>query len=60
MTEVYESTSVPWRRGILDMSRGTKNKAAPGEKGSSPQNESGSSGMKVADLFRMINGHFDE
>ncbi|CAM9158667.1 unnamed protein product, partial [Ascophyllum nodosum] len=28
VTEVYENTSAPWRRGILSMSRGTKSKAA--------------------------------
>ena len=26
MTEVYENTSIPWRRGIPDVSRGTKSK----------------------------------
>ena len=50
MTEVYEYTSAPRRRGILSMSRGIKNKAIFGEKGSPLQDESGSGDMKIADL----------
>ena len=60
MTEVYEYTSAPWRRGILDMSRSTKSKAARREKGSQSQDESGFGDMKIADLFRMMNERFDE
>ena len=59
-TEVFEYTSVPWRRGILDVSRGTRSKAASVEKNSSPQHESGSGDMKMADFFRMVNERFDE
>ena len=58
--EVYGYTSAPWRWAILDMSRGTKSKAVSGEKGSPPQDASGSGEMKIADLFRMLNSHFDE
>ena len=32
----------------------TENKAVSGEKGSPPQDESGSGDMKIADLFRML------
>ena len=42
------------------MSRGTKSKAVSGEKSSSPQDESGSREMKIAELFRMLNSRFDE
>ena len=59
-TEVYDYTSAPWRRGILDMSRGTKSKAASGEKGSPTQDESGSGKMEMADYFRMLNSRLDE
>ena len=58
--EVYDYTSAPRRRGILDMSRGTKSKAVSEEKGSPPQDESGSGEMKIADLFRILNSRFDE
>ena len=47
MTEVYDYTSAPWRRGILDMSRGTKSKAV-------------SEKMEIADYFRMLNSRLDE
>ena len=60
VTEVYDYTSAPRRRGILDMSRGAKSKAVFGEKGSSPQDEPGSGEMKIADLFRILNSRFDE
>ena len=60
MTEVYEYTSAPWRRGILNMSRGTKSKVVPREKGLPSQDESGSGDIKIADLFRMINERFDK
>ena len=59
MTEVYEYTSASRRRGILDMSRGTNNKAVSWEKGSPPQDESGPGDMKIADLFRMISKRLD-
>ena len=42
------------------MSRGTKSKAVFGEKGSPPQDESGSGKMEMADYFRMLNTRFDE
>ena len=42
------------------MSRGTKSKAASGEKGSPPQNESGSGKMELADCFRMLNSRLGE
>ena len=54
VTEVYEYTSATWRRGILNMSRGTKSKIVPGEKGCPSQDESGSGGMKIVDLFWML------
>ena len=63
-TEVYDYTSAPRRRGILDMSRGTKSKAILREKGSPPQDESRSGEMKIADLCRTLSEHmhsrFDE
>ena len=57
--EIYEYTSAPWRRGIVDVSRGTKSKAGSGKKGSPPQDESGSRGMKTADLFQMLSERVD-
>ena len=60
VTEVYDYTSAPWRRGILDMSRGTKSKAVSGEKGSPPRDESRSEKMEIADYFRMLNSRLDE
>ena len=65
MKEVYDyASSAPRRQGILDMSRGTKIKAVSGEKGSLPQDESGSGEMKMVDLIRMIcermDSRFDE
>ena len=42
------------------MSRGTKSKAVSGEKGSPPQEESGSEKMEIADYFRMLNSRLDE
>ena len=60
MTEVYDYTSAPWRRGILDVSRDTKSKAVSGEKGSPPQDESESGKMEMADYFRMLNSRLDE
>ena len=51
---------IHWRRGILDMSRGTKTKAISGEKGSPPQDESGSGDMKIADLLGMLSERLDE
>ena len=60
MTEVYDYTSAPRRRGILDTSRSTKSKTVSGERGSPPQDESGSREIKTADLFRMLNSRFDE
>ena len=42
------------------MSRGTKSKAVSGEKGSSPQEESGSEKMEIADYFIMLNSRLDE
>ena len=60
VTEVYDYTSAPWRRGILDMSRGTKSKAVSGEKGSPSRDESGSEKMEIADCFRMLNSRLDE
>ena len=42
VTEVYDYTSAPWRRGILDMSRGTRSKAFSGKK-------------EMVDYFRMLN-----
>ena len=59
-TEVYDYTSAPWRRGILDMSRGTKSKPVSGEMGSPPQDESGSETIEIADYFRMLNNRLDE
>ena len=47
VTEVYDYTSAPWRRGILDMSRGTKSKAVSGK-------------MEMVDYFRMLNSRLDE
>ena len=60
MTEVCEYTSAPWSRGILDVSGGTKSKAVSREKGSPSQDELRSGGMKIADLFLMMNERFDE
>ena len=60
MTEVYHYTNAPRRRGILDVSRGTKSKAVSEEKGSPPQDESGHGEMMIADLFWMLNNRFDE
>ena len=60
MTEVYDYTSAPWRRGILDVSRSTKSKAVSGEKGSPRQDESGSIKMEIGDYFRMLNSRLDE
>ena len=64
VTEVYDYTSAPRRRGILDMSRGTKGKTVSGEKGSPPQDKSGSGEMKMVDLYRMLcermDNRFDE
>ena len=60
MTEVYDYTSVPGRRGTLDMSRGTKSKAVFGEKGSLPQDEPGSGKMEMADYFRVLKSCLDE
>ena len=59
MTEVYEYTSAPWRRAILDISRGTKTKAISGEKGSPPLDKSGSGYMKITALFRMLSERRD-
>ena len=47
VTEVYDYTSAPWRRGILDMSRGTKSKTVSGKK-------------EMVDYFRMLNSRLDE
>ena len=64
VAEVYDYTSAPRRRGILDMSRGTKSKAVFREKASPPQDESGSGDMKIADHFWMLSermgSRFDE
>ena len=61
MAEVYEYTRAPWRRGIHNiMLRATKSKTVFGEKGSPPQDESGSEDMKIADLFQMISERLDE
>ena len=60
VTEVYDYTSAPRRRGILDVSRGTKSKAVSGEKSSPPPDKSGSREMEIADYFRMLNSRFDE
>ena len=42
------------------MSRGTKSNAVSGEKGSPPQDESGSGKMEMAGYFRMLNSRSDE
>ena len=42
------------------MSRGTKSRAVSGEKGSLPQDKSGSENMEIADYFRMLNSRLDE
>ena len=42
------------------MSRGMKSKAVSGEKGSPPQDESGSRKMEMADYFRVLNSRLDE
>ena len=42
------------------MSRDTKSKVVSGEKGSPPQDESGSEKMEIADYFRMLNSRLDE
>ena len=42
------------------MSRGTKSKAVSGEKGSPPQEESGSGKMEMTDYFKMLNNRSDE
>ena len=47
MTEVYDYNIAPLRRGILDMSRGTKSKAVSGK-------------MEMVDYFRMLNSRLDE
>ena len=60
MTEVYDYTSAPWRRGILDMSRGTKSKAVSGERGSLPRDESESGKMEITGYFRMLNSRLEE
>ena len=57
---IYEYTSEPWRRTILDMSRGNKSKAVSGEKGSPPQDESGSGDLKIAERFRMMKERFQK